>query len=409
MIKIKIFVLLTILSQIFCCNTSSMKPDKEESAAEVEAVPAPLLVGAEQTDLYLPLIKDKTVALLVNQTSLVGNGHLVDTLSAMGINIKCVFAPEHGFRGEASDGEKIPDGIDPQTGIPIVSLYGKKRKPSADDLQGVDMVIFDIQDVGARFYTYISSLHNLMESCAEHEVPLLLFDRPNPNGHYVDGPILNPEFQSFVGMHPIPVVHGMTIGEYAGMINGEGWLEDGKSCDLQVIPCSGYDHNTFYELPVRPSPNLPNMRSVYLYPSICFFEGTVASEGRGTEKQFQIYGHPDYPAGDFQFTPVSRPGAKYPKLENQLCYGHDLTSLPLEELKSWRRINLRYLLDFYRSFPDKENFFRKNLYIDKLAGSSTLREAMLADMDEAKIRQSWQPGLEKFQLVRKKYLLYEDF
>ena len=371
--------------------------------------PEPLQVGAEQLELYLPLLKGKSIALLVNQTSMVGDRHLVDTLAASGIKIKCIFAPEHGFRGEASAGEKILDGVDQKTGTQVVSLYGKKRKPSEEDLAGVDAVIFDIQDVGARFYTYISTLHYLMEACAEHDVSLIIFDRPNPNGHYVDGPVLNPEYQSFVGMHPIPVVHGMTIGEYAQMVNGEGWLGAGVSCNLQVVPCRGYDHTTFYELPIKPSPNLPNIRSIYLYPSICFFEGTVASEGRGTTKQFQVYGHPDYTGGDFEFTPVSRPGAKYPKLENQLCRGYDLSGLPLEELRAQGQIKLDYLLDFYNNFPDKENFFLKTLFIDKLAGSDALRKAILAGEDEAAIRQSWQPGLEAFRATREKYLLYTDF
>ena len=408
MIKVKIIVLSLTLSQIFCCNNS---PAEQQPAVEQEthAAPTPLLVGAEQPERYLPLLEGKTVGMLVNQTSTVNGGHLVDSLIARGIDVKAIFAPEHGFRGEASAGEKITDGVDPKTGTPVISLYGKKRKPSVDDLSELEVVIFDIQDVGARFYTYISTLHYLMEACAENDVPLLIFDRPNPNGHYIDGPVLNPKYRSFVGMHPVPVVHGMTIGEYAQMINGEGWLGKGLICDLTIITCQGYDHNTFYDLPVKPSPNLPDMRAIYLYPSLCFFEGTIASEGRGTNKQFQVYGHPDYPAGDYQFTPVSRPGAKYPKLENQLCHGHDLSGVALKELQNWRRIRLNYLLDFYRSFPDRENFFIKTLFIDKLAGSDALRKAIVAGANEAEIRQSWQPGLNAFRAVREKYLLYRDF
>ncbi len=369
----------------------------------------PIRTGAERVEAYLPILEDKTVGLIVNQTSRVGDTHLVDYLLDRDIQIKAVFAPEHGFRGEADAGEELKSGIDTRTGLPLVSLYGKKRKPAPADLAGIDYVIFDIQDVGARFYTYISTMHYAMEACAENDVNFIVFDRPNPNGHYVDGPLLKPAYRSFVGMHPVPVVHGMTVGEYAQMINGEGWLKNGVQCNLQVIECENYDHNVFYELPVRPSPNLPNMRSIYLYPSTCFFEGTTASEGRGTDKPFQVYGHPDYPGGSYEFTPRSMDGAKNPKHKGKRCKGYDLTTIPIEEIRTKRQIELDYLIDFYRNFPDKDEFFRESLYIDKLAGTSDLRKAIVAGESAASIRATWRPELEAFRQLRKQYLLYEDF
>ncbi len=367
-----------------------------------------MLPGAFRTETYFDLIKEKKVALLVNQTSMIGERHLADSLQNAGIDIVKIFAPEHGFRGEADAGESVKDGIDQQSGIPIVSLYGNKKKPSAKDLEGIEMVIFDIQDVGARFYTYISVMTYVMESCAENDVEFMVLDRPNPNGHYVDGPVLKDEI-SYIGLHPVPVVHGMTIGEYASMVNGEGWLQNGLRCKLTVIECSNYDHNTFYELPVKPSPNLPNMRAIYLYPSLCFFEGTTVSEGRGTNQQFQVYGHPKFRGGNFSFTPKPMPGAKSPKHEGKLCHGYDLSNVPLKELREERKLNLRYFLDFYRSFPEGETFFLENNFFDKLAGSKMLRKQILDGWDENSIRQSWQEDLEKFKQIRKKYLLYKDF
>ena len=393
-------------------------PEEEPVAEPAEEEPTPpeevaaetgLKVGAERLDLYLPNLRgSRGVALLVNQTSMVGHTHLVDTLLGLGVKVAKIFAPEHGFRGSADAGEKVRDGKDLQTGLPIVSLYGSSRKPTSKDLEGIDVVVFDIQDVGARFYTYISSMHYVMEACAEQGVRFLVLDRPNPNGHYVDGPILQEKYQSFVGMHPVPIVHGMTVGEYAGMINGEGWLANGAKCELTVVPCAGYTHLTPYELPVAPSPNLPNMRAIYLYPSICFFEGTVASEGRGTPHQFQVYGHPDYPEGDYSFTPVSMPGAKYPKLEGQLCRGYSLVGRPPDSIRSEAKINLSYLINFYREFPDKDDFFLKNLFFDKLAGGPQLRRQIVAGKTEAEIRETWQEGLEAFREVRQKYLLYNS-
>ncbi len=366
-------------------------------------------VGAAQLSSYLPLIQGKRVALVVNQTSVIGETHLVDALLEKGIDIAAIFSPEHGFRGSADAGAKIEDGRDPDTGIPLLSLYGSKRKPSAEDLADIDWVIFDIQDVGARFYTYISTMHYVMEACAEQNVPLMVLDRPNPNGHYVDGPLREPGFQSFVGMHPVPVVHGMTVGEYARMVNGEGWLANGIKCVLTVIPARYYDHNTPYALPIPPSPNLPNQRSIYLYPWLCFFEGTVASVGRGTDKQFQVIGHPDYPSGDYVFTPEPMPGAMHPKLEGQVCRGYDLTGIAPEALFEKRRIDLSYLIEFYRSFPEGETFFLENGWIDKLAGTSNLRQSIVAGATEAEIRSGWQAELDAFKEIRKEYLLYPDF
>ncbi len=368
-----------------------------------------ILCGADQVHRYLSALQNKRIGLLVNQTSRVNGRHLVDTLLALNVEVKKIFAPEHGFRGEADAGEQLADGKDPKTDLPLISLYGRKKKPSAEDLAALDMLIFDIQDVGARFYTYISTLHYVMEACAEHGVKMLVLDRPNPNGHYLDGPILRPAYQSFVGMHPVPVVHGMTVGEYARMINGEGWLKDGQKCALQVISCMNYDHRTFYKLPVRPSPNLPNMRSIYLYPSLCFFEGTKLSVGRGTPEQFQVIGHPEVEMGDYYFTPEPMPGAKYPKHQAKKCRGIDLSDLTVEELQSRRYIDLSYLIDFYQAFPDQEQFFLKNGFFDKLAGSSALQRQIREKVPAAEIRNSWQAGLDIFRQIRRKYLLYKDF
>jgi uncharacterized protein YbbC (DUF1343 family) len=366
-------------------------------------------VGATKMDEYLPLLKNKNIALVVNQTSIVGETHLVDALLEKGILIKKIFAPEHGFRGQADAGEHVKDDKDAKTGIPLISLHGKNKKPTAEHLQGIEVVVFDIQDVGARFYTYISSMSYVMEACAENNVKFMVLDRPNPNGHYVDGPVLKKEYSSFVGLHQIPVVHGMTVGEYAQMVNNEGWLKGKVKCNLTVIKCENYDHKTFYELPIKPSPNLPNIRSIYLYPSICFFEGTTASVGRGTNKQFQIYGHPDFKQGEFTFTPQSMPGAKFPKLEGKECNGFDLSKLDLQEFKEMGRINLRYLMHFYENFENKKAFFLENKFFDTLAGSATLRWQIINGKSEEEIRNSWQKDLEAFKIIRSKYLLYKDF
>jgi uncharacterized protein YbbC (DUF1343 family) len=401
------FLFWLILSSCSGYSEKSLPPSPERGMGGSGV--GDVIVGAARMEVYLPLLEGKTIALVVNQTSMIGDTHLADTLHGLGITIQAIFSPEHGFRGKADAGEKIEDGRDPRTGIPLISLYGSKREPTAEDLAGVDLMVFDIQDVGARFYTYISTMHYVMQACAKNGTAFMVLDRPNPNGHYVDGPIRQPGYESFVGMHPVPVVHGMTVGEYAKMINGEGWLEGGRQCELKVIPCENYDHRTFYNLPVKPSPNLPNMHSIYFYPWLCFFEGTVASVGRGTTKQFQVIGHPDFPEGDYTFTPVPRPGAMHPKLEGRRCRGYDLSTIPLDTLRRRARLDLSYLIDFYRAFPDKDDFFLENLWIDKLAGGPTLRAKIVAGASQTEIRESWQEELQQFMKVRGRYLLYEDF
>jgi uncharacterized protein YbbC (DUF1343 family) len=386
--------------------------------------PSGIISAAERTEVYLPLLKGKAVAVFANQTSMVGNTHLVDTLLKRGVNIKKIFAPEHGFRGTADAGEDITTYTDKQTGVQVVSLYGKKQKPSADDLKDVDVILFDIQDVGVRFYTYISSLQYIMEAAFENRKPMMILDRPNPNGYYVDGPVLDPKFKSFVGMQPVPVVYGMTIAEYAFMIAGERWLTDSankrydyyrgaqNSSDtpfhFQVIKCKNYTHKSRYALPVKPSPNLPNMQSVYLYPSVCFFEGTAVSLGRGTDKPFQQFGHPSFPKSLYSFTPQSTEGAKNPPLLNQLCYGFDLSKINMAD-EMGNHIQLKWLIKAYQLFPDKEKFFLSSNYINKLAGTDALMQQIKDGKTENEIRKSWEPGLIEFKKIRKKYLLYDDF
>lgn len=360
--------------------------------------------GADRTDAYFPILTGKRIGVVANPTSRVGSLHLVDTLVRSGMQVEKVFAPEHGFRGNEEAGAVFEDGKDVVTGIPVISLYGKHKKPTAGDLAGLDWVVFDIQDVGVRFYTYISTLHLVMEACAQEGRRLMVLDRPNPNGFYVDGPILDTAYRSFVGMHPVPVVHGMTIGEYAKMINGEHWLEGGIQCDLTVIPCSGWDHQTEYVLPVKPSPNLPNQTSVYLYPSVCFFEGTVVSLGRGTDFPFQVYGHPDLP-GDFHFTPRSIPGVSvHPPLENQKCSGHDLRIDGIEKISCNHGLVLEWLIDAYQKTGKGALFFIG--YFDTLAGGPVLRTQIMQGLSPEKIRSGWQPGLLRYQEMRAKYLLY---
>jgi len=362
--------------------------------------------GAEQPEKYLHLLAGKKVALVVNQTSMVGNAHLVDFLLKNHIKVTVIFAPEHGYKGDAADGEHIKDEKDAKSEIKIVSLYGNKLKPSKEDLLGVDVLVFDIQDVGARFYTYISSLHYIMESCAELKKPLLLLDRPNPNGHYVDGPVLDTAFRSFIGMHPVPVVYGMTIGEYGMMINGEHWLSKGIQCNLQVVPCKNYDHYTPYTLPVRPSPNLPNQRAILLYPSLCFLEGTSLSLGRGTDWPFQIYGHPDWKGGDITFTPVSRQESKHPPLEGKTCQGIDLRYANTDSLGQQKGLNLSYLIDAYNHLNKPSDFFRKDGFFNKLAGNDKLIADIKNNKTEAEIKAGWEDDLTRFKKTRKKYLLY---
>jgi uncharacterized protein YbbC (DUF1343 family) len=359
--------------------------------------------GAERLHGLLALLHDKKVALMVNQTSTVGETPLVDTLLAYGINIKKIFAPEHGFRGKADAGESLNDSIDAKTGLPVISVYGKKKKPTADDLADVDIVVFDIQDVGARFYTFISSLHYLMEACAENNKKLIVLDRPNPNGWYVEGPVLKKEFQSFVGLDPVPVVYGLTIGEYAQMINGEKWLPDGMQCTLMIIPCQNYDHTDQFSLPIKPSPNLPNAAAIALYPYLCFFEGTNVSVGRGTDLPFQVIGSPKTKFdGAYEFTPQSKPGAKEPPFLKQKCYGYALSP-------SNQKSSFHYVLQMYKLYADRDDFFLKNNFFDKLAGTGEIRKMIIAGKTEDEIKASYSKDLEAFKLIRKKYLLYKDF
>jgi len=361
--------------------------------------------GASQIELYRSLIEGKTVAVVANQTSMTGQTHLVDNLLNIGINVKLIFAPEHGFRNLADAGEKIENGKDPVTGITIISLYGSHMKPTPKDLEGVDVVLFDIQDVGARFYTYISTLHYVVEACAENKIKCIILDRPNPNGFYIDGNVMDTTYRSFVGLDPVPIVHGMTPGEYAQMLNGEGWLKSGIKCDLTVIKCNKYTHKTMYELPVKPSPNLPNQTSIYLYPSICFFEGTNASLGRGTAFPFQVFGSPDLPDRGFSFTPESVPGAKNPPFLGIKCYGTDLRNAIEQKLVPKPFINLDWIISAYNDFPQKDKFFTS--YFDVLAGGPQLREQIQKGMTSKQIRESWKEGLDRFSKIREKYLLYK--
>ena len=361
------------------------------------------IIGIDKTEEYLPLIIDKNIAIVSNHTSQFikesKSIHLVDSLLKLNVQIKKVFAPEHGFRGNLDAGEKIINSIDEKTGIPIVSLYGKKRKPSFEDLDEIDVIIFDIQDVGARFYTYLSTMHYVMESCAENNIELIVLDRPNPNGHYIDGPIMTKESMSFVGLHPVPIVYGMTIGEYAKMINGEKWLRNNLNCKLKVIKITNYDRNKKYRLTFKPSPNLPNQQSINLYPSLCFFEQTPVSVGRGTEKQFQVIGTPYWENFKFNFTPKSMRGAKYPKYENLTCYG-----LNLENEEYLSKIDLKWLILAYKNEKNKDNFFKSGFH--RLAGNKLLEEQIKKGLSEKEIRKTWKKGLDNFKLIREKYLIY---
>ncbi len=361
------------------------------------------ILGVERLHLFLDSLKDKRIAVVGNQTSVVGKTHLVDSLLGMKLNVIKVFAPEHGFRGQADAGEKVHSSIDEKTGIPLISLYGNNKKPTEEQLADVDIVIYDIQDVGVRFYTYISTLHYVMEACAEQNKQLIVLDRPNPNGHYIDGPIREPQHRSFVGMHPVPIVYGMTIGEYAMMINGEHWLKDSMVCNLWVIPCKNYHHKLKYSLPVPPSPNLRSDLAIAAYPSLCLFEATTVSVGRGTEWPFEVYGHPRFPVLDFCFVPVSMIGAKSPLHENKECHGFDL-----ERYNQRRKyeINLSYLLKAKELLGDSLVFINQPGFFDRLAGTSSLREQINMGWSAKEIRETWQPGLESFKTIRRKYLLY---
>lgn len=416
------YLFVTVLMFSFQLSSCAQQPKKlnstqQSSQHETKPKPKTITTGADNTSAYLTLLKNKNIAIVANQTSVLHvlqraevstnimgsklvTHHLVDYLhNYHQINVQKVFAPEHGFRGKADAGEAIADGKDVKTGIPIISLYGKNKKPKPEQLKGIDVVVFDIQDVGARFYTYISTLHYVMEACAELGIKVLLLDRPNPNGHYIDGPMLEPEHKSFVGMHPVPVVYGMTIGEYGQMINGEKWLNNGIQCDLTVIPLQNYTHKSEYSLPIKPSPNLPNDVSINLYPSLCFFEGTNVSAGRGTNKQFQIYGSPYLDKNGFSFTPQSNEGATYPKHKGTVCYGEDLSTH--NRLSS---LNLIWLKKAYKQSVKKEFF---NSFFTKLAGTLTLQKQIEEGLSEEEIKASWQQDLESFKKTREQYLIYE--
>ena len=362
-----------------------------------------ITISAANIDAYIPLLKQKKVGIVAHQASVILNAkntiHLVDMLRKNDITIQKVFAPEHGFRGRADAGEKVKNRVDPKTQLPIISLYGKNRKPNKEQLKGIEIMVFDLQDVGVRFYTYLSTLHNVMEACAENNIPLIVLDRPNPNAHYIDGPVLNLEHKSFVGMHPVPIVYGMTIGEYAQMINGEKWLANSIKCDLTVIPLENYTHQTTYELTVRPSPNLPNKQSIALYPSLCLLEPTKVSIGRGTDLQFQVYGHPGFPKTDFSFVPNSNFGSKNPKHKGQICYGKNLTTINPPS-----KIELKWLMNAYSNFSEKDSFFLKGF--ERISGVSSLKKQLIEGASEKTIRDSWIVGLNEFKKTRIKYLIY---
>lgn len=385
-----VFIFLTLLLHGFAA--SSQPPGQNR-----------IISGAERMYKYIPYIGDKPFAVVANHTSLVGNTHLVDTLTAMKYNLKKIFSPEHGFRGKAEAGASLHNSIDSITGLPVISLYGTHRKPRAEDLKDVEIVLFDIQDVGARFYTYISTLSLVMEACAENNIRLIILDRPNPHGYYVDGPVLEPGFSSFVGMHPIPIVHGMTMAEYARMVNDEGFING--YCDLAWVKCKNYSHTDHYSLPVKPSPNLPDMQAVYLYPSLCLFEGTVVSIGRGTDFPFRVYGHPDM-KGPFSFVPQPNAASSHPKHAYQRCYGENLTH-KARAIKNKGQIRLVWLLEAYKQLADSTAFFTP--YFTKLAGTTALQAQIEAGLTAKEIRQSWEPKLSEFKKLRKKYLLYPDF
>ena len=358
--------------------------------------------AAMQTDDYLPLLQGKRIGIVGNQTSIVGETHLVDTLLSLGIDVRKIFTPEHGFRGTADAGAKVNSGKDEKTGIPIVSLYGKNKKPTSEMLQGIDIILFDLQDVGVRFYTYISTMSYVMEAAAENDLPVIVLDRPNPNGFFVDGPVLKSENASFVGMHQVPVVYGMTIGEYAKMVNGEGWLKNGVTCDLTVIPIKKYNRKAIYELPVKPSPNLPNWESVYLYPTLCFFEGSIVSVGRGTETPFQIYGHPNM-RGSYTFTPQSTSGASKPLLEGQRCRGENLVEFAHDYARNADQLHLEWIIEAYQQLKDK-SFFTN--YFRLLSGDKQLQRDIENGKSADEIRTTWKDDLKAFEAIRAKYLMY---
>jgi len=392
-----LFIILPLFL-VYSCKSKGQK------IPEVSQIKQKIIPGAYQLKKYLPLLQDKNVAIVGNQTSEINRTHLVDTLLALNIKIKKVFAPEHGFRGKASAGEHVKNSIDIKTGLPIISLYGKHKKPTAEDLKDIEIIVFDIQDVGARFYTYLSTLHYVMEAAAENNIPVIVLDRPNPNSDYIDGPVLEKEVSSFVGLHPVPIVYAMTIGEYAKMINGEGWLKNGIQAKLSIIPISHYKHGMIYKLPIKPSPNLPNYQAVRLYPGLCLLEGTDVSVGRGTDWPFQIYGSPVLPKEKykFTFTPQKNDASKWPKHEKKLCYGTDLRNI-----NPPKAIHLDWVIKTFRDYPDKNIFFRKSF--NRLAGNTSLQKMIIQGKSAEEIKKTWQKSLNDFKKIRKKYLIYPDF
>jgi uncharacterized protein YbbC (DUF1343 family) len=416
----RLFLFFFILTGILIFDAKSQPADFEILSLNKE-----IIVGAAQTELYLPLLQGKRVAVVANQTSVIESKianinyvlkkemygspvsytHLIDSLLKLGISIKKIFAPEHGFRGDADAGEYVKNGIDSKSGLPVISLYGKHNKPTPDDLKNIDIVLFDIQDVGARFYTYLSTLHFVMEACAENNIDFLILDRPNPNGFYVDGPVLLKKYSSFVGMHPVPIVYGMSIAEYALMINEEGWLKNGVKCNLKFVSCKNYTHNDYYHLPIKPSPNLPGITSIYLYPSLCLFEGTIVSVGRGTKTPFELYGHPQMKNSSYEFIPQSMDGSKNPMYENSVCKGHYIGQSYL--MMDNKHLHLNWLIDAYKNTDNKKDFF--NGFFNRLAGNSELKQQIIKGKTEDEIRASWQKDLLKFKDIRKKHLLYQDF
>jgi uncharacterized protein YbbC (DUF1343 family) len=394
--KLFVFININAFIAIFFLQCTAQKP--------IPLLDQNILPGANQVNEYLPLLQNKKIALIVNHTSTIGNQHIVDYFKEKKINVKVIFAPEHGYRGSSPDGEEIHSSE--ENGVKVISIYGKNSKPTKEDLAAIDCIVFDIQDVGCRFYTFISTLQYLMESAAEFQIPMIVLDRPNPNGFYIDGPVLDKKFTSIVGSQSIPVVYGMTIGEYATMLNGEKWIGT-KKCNLTVVKCKNYTHNSKYVLPIAPSPNLPNMKSIYLYPSLCFFEGTNVSIGRGTDKQFQVFGYLNG-KGKYQFTPKPNAASKEPPLNGKLCKGTDLSTIPESTLQK-NKLNYSYFFEAFSAFKSKDSFFLKTNYIDRLAGSDTFRKNVLAGKSEKEIRKSWEKDITKFKQIRKKYLLYADF
>lgn len=404
------FLVFSLFFSFISCGNNTQKTSNNVLTKNSTPIIVEIEIGAQQISTYLPLLKGKKIAIVANQTSVIFNSknktsdiknytHLVDSLLKLGVEVKKVFSPEHGFRGKADASEKIADGIDVKTGLPIASLYGNNKKPTPEQLKNIDLVLFDIQDVGVRFYTYISTLHYVMEACSENNIPVLVLDRPNPNGHYIDGPTLDINYKSFVGMHPVPLVYGMTIGEYAQMINGENWLKNKVKCDLTIIPLKNYTHQSSYHLAIRPSPNLPNDIAINLYPSLGFFEGTTINAGRGTEQQFQQYGAPFFPKNDFTYTPIPNFGAKYPKHKNKLCYGVNLKNTP-----KLSTVDIQWLLDAYNKTPASEKFFGSTFTIH--AGSPELEQQLKNGLSAKQIHDSWLPKIEEFKKTRSNYLIY---